>query len=218
VQARLGEVGLPKLEIVARKIWEIDPAADVQGSDQPITGDTVDEFLGGKNPVNIIFDEVDDFKLKIQLRLAAKRLERPIIMMTALGDSVLIDVERYDTPGHTKIFNGLIGDLDEHILNGEISKDDERRYAAQIVGVQNVPTRALESLTQMGKSLVGRPQLGSTVQAEAALGVFAARKILLGENIRSGRYRVDFNTIVELQSDVVDSARRQSALKSLFGA
>ena len=216
VQARLGEVGLPKLQIVARKIWEIDPEARIQGSDQPITGDTIGEFLGGLHPVNIIFDEVDDFKLKIQLRLAAKRLERPLVMMTALGDSVLIDIERYDTQPDTKIFNGLIGDLDEHMLNGEITKDDERRFAAQTVGIQNVPTRALESLIQMGKALVGRPQLGSTVQAEAALGVFVARKILLGEAILSGRYRVDFNDIVELGSDVTDSEQRQTALKTLF--
>ncbi len=217
VQARLADVGSSKAELIARQIWEVHPSVEINLVMQAVKDEDIVGFLTSDGGVDVVFDEVDDFKLKIQLRLAAKKLGVPLIMMTALGDSVLIDLERYDLDADLAIFNGLIGDLDGAILNGEITKDDERRYAAQLVGIGNVPTRAIESLNEMGASLVGRPQLGSTVQVEAGLGAYIARKVLLEGDITSGRYRIDFNQVVDLESDVRDSEARSAALAQLFG-
>ena len=131
--------------------------------------------------------------MKIKLRLFAKKKRVPLIMLTNLGDSILIDIERYDTDSSLEIFNGKIGDVGERILNGEISKEEEKLYAIKIVGKENIPKRVLDSVMNIGATLVGRPQLGSTVSIGAGIGSYFARRIALGEPVISGRTLVKFD-------------------------
>lgn len=216
VRAKLAEVGLPKAIIVARQIWEINPYAKIKLMTNGINETNLAQFLGGEQPSDIIFDEIDDFKMKIKLRHAARQSQIPVVMLTGLGDSILVDIERYDKTPTVPLFNGLIGDLEEQILQSDISKEDEKRFAAQIVGLENVPTKALESLTELGKSLVGRPQLGSTVTIESGLAVVLVRKMVLGNEIKSGRYRIDMDELLGMESAASDSPRRERAIKHLI--
>lgn len=216
VQAALAEVGQPKAEITAQRIWEISPYTNLSLFPQGISRDNLASFLGGSSPVNLVFDEIDDFEMKVLIRREAKRMNIPVAMMTALGDSVLIDIERYDTQPDTKVFNGLIGELENEILTNEITEEAKKRYAAQIIGIENVPTRAIESLLEIGQSLVGRPQLGGTVAVEGGLAIFVARQILLANPLASGRYRISFNEIVRLTDENIDSPARREAIGRLM--
>jgi hypothetical protein len=214
VRASLADVGTAKIDIVSRNIWEIDPYAQLSLLRSGISVDTCDDFLEGSR---VVFDEIDDFKMKVVLRHKAKTKKIPVVMLTGLGDSILIDVERYDIDSTTQVFNGLIGDLEDKILGTEVSVEDTKRYAAQIVGINNVPTRALESLTEIGKTIVGRPQLGSTVAIESGVASYLVREIILGSGLKNGRYRLGLNEIVQVASDIATSPERENILNRLMG-
>lgn len=214
VQAGLADIGLPKAQITAHRIWAVDPYAQLQLFPDGLSTANLDQFLEG---VAVAFDEIDDFEIKLRLRYQAKQRHTPVVMLTALGDSVLIDVERYDQQPDLPIFNGLIGDLERDILDHPITEADKKRYAAQIIGLNNVPTRAIQSLNQIGHTLVGRPQLGSTVAIEGGLGAYVARQIILGAPLASGRYRLSFADLVGLPDDTAPSSDRDAAIRQLMG-
>src|SRR5215472_2421922 len=105
-QGRLLDVGLPKCQLAARAVLELDPFATCVLFPQGLDDDTVDAFVAEGD---IVFDEVDDFRIKVMLRLAARARRKPLLMATNLGDSVLIDVERWDRPDHSlQPFNGQL--------------------------------------------------------------------------------------------------------------
>ena len=71
-------------------------------------------------------------------------------------------------------------------------KDEEKhRFSVEIVGKENIPQRALDSVRVIGSELVGRPQLLSTVTVGGGVMMYVIRKILLEGNVlASGRYLI----------------------------
>ncbi len=134
--------------------------------------------------------------MKILLRLKARKLGIPVIMMANLGDGILIDIERFDLDKKTPIFNGVIGDLPEKILDNP--DEDVNKYAVQIVGKENIPDRAIESVMEIGKTLIGRPQLSSTVTIAGGLATYLTRKIALKELNWGGRKMIKFDEVLHV--------------------
>ena len=128
--------------------------------------------------------------MKVLVRIEAKKARIPVVAFANLGDSILADIDRYDLDGSLPLFNGLLGDFPEEIL--KMPDEDKNKYAVKMVGIENVPTRALESVKEIGKTLVGRPQLSSTVIFSGALGTYVTRQIVLGNELKSGRYLIKF--------------------------
>lgn len=193
VKACLKDVGSNKIDITARQIYEINPYAKITSFPKGINNKNLKDFIY-KNPgPSLIFDTIDDFEMKVRIRIEARKAKIPVIMLTSLGDNLLIDVERYDINPKTAIFNDLIGKTAEHILLKPITEADKKLYAVQIVGKQNVPERAMESLRKIGKTLVGRPQLLSTVIIGSGVAAYLARQVALGLPLNSGRKLVKFD-------------------------
>lgn len=192
IRAGLTAVGSPKLQATSEEIYEIDPHIDLVLFPRGLTKENLSGFLGEPAP-HLVFEAIDDFEMKVRLRIAARAAGIPVIMLTNLGDSILIDVERYDLDRTTPIFNGLIGDVPDEILSGPVSEADKQKYAVSIVGKENVPQRAMESLSEIGKTLVGRPQLMSTVAVSGGVATHLARRIILDESLPSGRKLVRFD-------------------------
>lgn len=210
-------VGQAKVTLAARHIYELNPFAEVQTFHDGITSDTIDTFFD--NPtLSVVVDEIDDFKMKVQLRLKARDRKVPLLMFTSLGDNILVDIERYDINPNLEIFNGMLGEVPEEVLaNPEISLEDIKRYSVMLVGQQYVPTRALESLTKMGTELVGRPQLYSTIAVDGGLAAYTIRQIVLGRSLDSGRYFVKFSDFYGLSNDeLTETQQRKDILASLF--
>lgn len=61
--------------------------------------------------------------MKVRIRLHAKEHKIPVIMLTSLEDSILVDVERYDLHPDAEIFHGLIGDIKDDLLNKTMSEN-----------------------------------------------------------------------------------------------
>ncbi len=197
VRGKLSDVGSPKIDIISKQLYELDPYVNVIPFEKGLTKETMGDFLGGKQKTNLVFEIIDDLELKILLRKEAKKQKIPVVMLTSIGDSVLIDVERYDNDLDTKIFNGMVEEkiLDD-LLQGKVPKAEVNKYVVQIVGPQNIPPKVMDSVKEIGKTLVGRPQLMSTVTIASGIACFIARKIALGEPVKSGRSRVTFDDFI----------------------
>ena len=208
------DVGLPKGQLAARAVWEIDPFATCILYPDGLSDETVSSFVADSD---LVIDELDDFRMKVQLRLAARSHGKPLLMATSLGDRVLIDVERWDGP-HDGLepFNGQLDGVSlEDLLRTDLSLAEVSRFAAQVIGVDNVPLRALASLPLINRELAGRPQVASTAQAAAGMTALAARSVLLGAPLRSGRYRVNLAAALGLPDDQGTADERAAIMARL---
>lgn len=208
-------LGQSKLAVTIKQIYENNPYAKIKHLLGGISPNNLNEFfLPGRF---IVFDEMDDFEMKVRLRLAAKDKKATVVMMTSLGDNVLVDIERHDNE-EAEIFHGAAPEAVEGILSGRLSDADTKRYAAQLVGIDNVPTRALGSLLEVGQTLVGRPQLYGSVSVAAGLSCYVVREVVLNNSLPSGRYLLSFGEIFKLgRPDLEMNETRQMILKKLRG-
>lgn len=212
----VADLGSSKLDVTLRQIYESNPYAKIKSLPEGINQRNLDSFFDADRFIAI--DEIDDFEMKVRLRLAAKQKKAPVIMMTNLGDNTLIDVERYDQDQSVKPFNSLADDTVQEILSGRSGAEAMKRYAANLVGIDNVPTRALKSLTLIGRELVGRPQLYGSVAISGGLAAYVVKQIILGRDIKSGRYRLSLGEVTGAGSeDLAPSEERLRLIDLLSG-
>jgi tRNA threonylcarbamoyladenosine dehydratase len=196
VRMSLSDLGLKKIEITARQIYEINPYAKLELFESGVDKNNLSDFLTHESKPSLIFEAIDDFEMKIRVRLEAKKFGIPVIMLTNLGDKLLIDVERYDLNPNLPLFNGLIGGVAEEILNNPISETDKQRYAVAIVGKENIPNRVIETIGEINKTIVGRPQVMSTVTVGGGIAAYLSRRIALSPELKSGRYLLNFEELI----------------------
>ena len=126
---------------------------------------------------------------------------------------------RYDPDPDLASFSGAVAGLSKEILaTNNLSAADAKRYAVQLVGTEFAPTKAMGPLPEIGKTLVGRPQLYSTIAVDGGLAAYIIKAILLGQPVKSGRYFIKFTDLFQLTSvDFEDSEERRHILDALMG-
>lgn len=194
------DVGSSKSLVVARKLYEMNPYMEIERSDQNITEKNIADFFEQPWPLHAVVDEIDDLKIKILLRIEARKRGLPVIMATDLGDDVMLDVERFDLDNTLPLFHGLVPNVEE-LLTREVSKREWLKYATSIIGPQNTPLRMQQSLLKVGTKLVTQPQLGPTAMMSGVVVAYAIRQIATGEKLRSGRTILSLDK--HLRSDLV---------------
>lgn len=187
VRAKITDVDRPKIEIIAEQLYAINPYLKLQLYPGGVNSDNLDDFFNKDFQPKLIVELIDDFKMKVKLRVEARKRRIPLVMFTNLGDNILVDVERYDLNPKLELFNGLAGEAVEKILQKPITEELKKELAVKLVGKDHVPPRAIETLREINKTLVGRPQLYSTVVAMSGVAAFLIRQIALGEEVKSGR-------------------------------
>ena len=181
---KLADIGLPKVEIAKRWALEIDPYLNIQVYAEGINNSNVEDFFQGERKLDLIVDECDSGNIKLLLRMFAKRLRVPLLMETS--DRGLLDVENYQDE-FEPIFHGRISESEiNELLLGD-SKDVLMRF----IDLSEASKRGVESMIAIGKSIDTWPQLASDVFHGGASVTIAARNILLGNTIPSGRYFMD---------------------------
>jgi hypothetical protein len=215
LRAGIKDVGEPKIALAVRRVYEIHPYADLFPYPSGLTEDVLHDFLYGDPQPQLIFEVIDDFKMKVRLRIEARKARIPVIMLTNLGDNILVDVERYDLDPSLPLFNGLIGYTPEKILQSEITEIENVEFVIKFVGREYIPTRALQTLYEINRTLVGRPQLYSTVTVGGGLASYLARRFLLGKPLPSGRQYLSFDQVLHYQQDEAgdDGAQEGSVAK-----
>ncbi|MCV7286097.1 Rv1355c family protein [Mycolicibacterium wolinskyi] len=187
VPATVFDLGVNKAVVAARRIAELDPYLPVEVLDAGLNAETLDDFVKG---LDIAIEECDSLEVKARLRVAARDLQIPVLMATS--DRGIIDVERFDRDPGRPILHGLLGQLDIDLLPGMTSREKIPHVLRHLEAERLSPSTAA-SLIEIDRTLSTWPQLASDVIIGAAAIAEAVRRIGLGEELRSGRSRIDVN-------------------------
>ena len=185
VPAAVFDQGLNKATLAARRIAELDPYLPVEVFNRGITAESVDRFLDG---IDILVEECDSLDTKVLVRQTARARRIPVLMAT--GDRGLLDVERFDAEPQRQILHGLLGEVDLAELS-ELPSKDKVPYALRMMDGARLSPRMAASLVEVGSTLATWPQLVGEVALSATLVAEGVRRIGLGEELRSGRLRID---------------------------
>lgn len=190
IRSSYDQIGIHKVDLVAKKISELDPYIEQVHYRDGINELNLEEILEKYKP-NIIIDEMDSLRMKILIRQRARDTGTPVLMATDDGDDILLDIERFDLNNKQPILHGV---LPQHIIDDIVaSKKMTRQQSGSIigtyfVGLNNVPVRMMESLMEVGKTLPSWPQLGAAAVLSGLYVAYATKKILLGLPLNSGRF------------------------------
>lgn len=194
MRANLIQVGQNKTLVAAQNSWLVDPFIDFETWDQGVTADSLEKFIAEPR-LDIFIDEMDSLDLKLRSRLICRRERIPVIMATDNGDGIILDIERFDLEPDRPIFHGLVDELKPEDL-ARIDFTQWLKIATQIVGADILTERMQHSLLEIGTSIAGVPQLGSTASVAAAAVTFACRKIAEQSPLASGRYYISFEQVL----------------------
>ncbi len=190
IRASYDQLGIHKVDVVSKKISELDPFIEQIHYKEGLNEKNLDEIIEHHSP-DIIVDEMDSLRMKIVLRLQARKQGIAVLMATDDGDDIILDIERYDRDSDQPILHGLLPDqiIDKIIEGGQMSRSQSGAIIGKyFVGLENVPVRMIESLLEVGKTLPSWPQLGGAAVLSGLYVAYAARKILLDQPINSGRF------------------------------
>jgi len=192
-RAGLPDIGINKAIISARQMYEINPFLNIEVYDTGITPENMESFLVSPQ-IDLLIEETDNLKLKINIRNMAKKYMIPVLMVTGNGDNVLVDIERYDIEEDLSMLSGyLTNDLINKIQSVEKGKGtfEERVILARdFMDKKYLDKRLVDSFSNVGKTLAGIPQLAESSFLRGAVICHFVKKILLKENIVSGRYKI----------------------------
>jgi len=192
------DIGAHKVDHLAKKISLVDPYTRQTHLKDGFTPENFTATDASK--LDVLVDEVDDIEAKVRMRLLAEQQGVPLVMATDVGDTSIIDVERYDL-GDAKPFHGALKPKTvAQILDGTIGDVERKKLVGKIVGIKNVSARLIASVMEIDRSLAGMPQLGNAAIAGGALATVALREILLDRHLPSGRYIVSPKKNLKLKS------------------
>ncbi|RAP33806.1 hypothetical protein DID75_00780 [Candidatus Marinamargulisbacteria bacterium SCGC AG-410-N11] len=188
------EINLQKTDFTARKLFEINPYCNVN-SFQKLSTSNLKQFILGSN---LIIDEIDDFTIKIELRKYAKQHKIPLLMATSVGDRLIFDIERFDLNPNLPILHGLLTDDDIRIiLESDLSNISQiNEIVLKFVDKKNISPIVLDSLKAINKTLIGRPQVSSSVSTATSITAFIIREIALHKFTKSGRIVFDLQALL----------------------
>lgn len=179
-------VGQSKTSEAAKRVSERDPWVRMQ-----LIGRFCQDHVPLLEGADLIVEEVDDMRTKALLRVAAHDFRIPLVMAADVHNRSVVDIERHDLRDRSNItFSGRIALESARSLaeGGELSPAENRRWMLAHAGTRNLTTQMMRSVMQVGSRLDGMPQLGMTATRGGANIALVAREILLGKEVRSGRY------------------------------
>jgi hypothetical protein len=183
----VSSVGQSKAITIARQIYEMNPYSEVHNFDK-VDVDNIGAIFDEPWQVKIAIDEIDDIEMKVRIRAEARKRQIPVLMATELGDTIMLDVERYDLEPNRPLFHNLVPGVDELLEKKVENYREWTKHAVSIIDPHNMPMKMQQSLLKIGNTIVTHPQLGSTVMVTGGMLAFAAKNIALGNPLESGRY------------------------------
>jgi len=185
------DIGKKKVHNTARQLSEIDPFLNLECFENGITAENIEEFLLGSGKLDLVIEECDSGDIKLLTRILCRKHRIPVIMETS--DRGLLDIERFDLEPNRPLLHGM---LNEHDFRHDLTAEEKRLILLKSIDFDKVSERGAASMTEIGKSITNWPQLGTDVIAGGATAAMAAKLILLGEAVSSGRRYVDIQSII----------------------
>ena len=177
----LTRVGTQKADIVAEKIWDIDPFAKVVRDIRGYSAQVEDEIFSPAWRPDVFVDAMDSIDGKIAVREACRKHGVPVVWMMDVGDGVVqIGCERYDLDPTLPLFDGRLSRKEKQLGRN-------LNYAESIISIVNpeyLGPRMLESFQSACKSEIpGVPQIAGTVAVSAGAISQTIRRVLLGDAV-----------------------------------
>jgi tRNA A37 threonylcarbamoyladenosine dehydratase len=211
-------LGVLKVEMAARRIYEINPYAEVELFPEGVHPENIDAFFKG---VDIMIDELDNIAVKYLIREKAKEYKVPVLMATDNGDNAVVDVERYDIDDTITYFHGRMGDDISYESLTKLDKFGIGKMATKCVGPENVTIKMQESLLEMGKTIVSWPQLGGAALINGAAVAYCVRKIANKQPLEKNRALISLDEhLVPEYSSPEETKKREDAsntFRKIFG-
>ena len=200
--ATVFDLGINKAIVTARRIAEIDPY--MRGSDISGRPDRTKPSALFSDGVDLVIEECDSLDVKVGVRAAARSRRIPVLMQTS--DRGLFDVERFDREPDRELFHGLLGDgLDPQALRN-LTTHDKAPHVMRILEAPALSARMAASMVEIDQSVSTWPQLAGDVQLGAATVAAAVRRYGCGENLPSGRIRIDLDSAFDELDPAVPTA------------
>lgn len=198
-RAGLPDLGLNKAVLTARQIYEADPYYNLEVFPDGVTPDNIENFL--LNPkIDLLIEETDNLKLKIEIREIARKNKIPVLMVTGNGPNIIIDIERFDLEPQASLLNGYLKqDMIEKVKNVDpktLPTEEKILMARDFMGKEFLVPRLQESFLQVGKTLAGIPQIAESSFLRGAALCYFVRAIATGESVPSGRYNLRLDTLI----------------------
>lgn len=183
----VASVGKSKSLVIGQQMYEMNPYSSIEYYNK-VDASNIDDIFDARWSTGVAIDEIDDIEMKVRIRYEARKRRVPVVMATEIGDTVILDVERFDEEPNRPLFHGMLPNA-EALLENELTDYREwTRHAVKIIDPTNMSIKMQESLLKIGTTIVTHPQLGSTVMMTGGVIAFAAKSIALGHPIKSGRY------------------------------
>ncbi len=203
IRAGMQNLGLAKVEVTARQIYEVNPYAKVDIFSEGLNPENIEDFFKG---LDIVIDELDNIAVKFLIREQAKRHRLAVVMAADNGDNGVVDIERYDIDPQPEFFHGRIGKVSYEQLKN-LNKFEIGRTITKHIGPENVTEKMQQSLLEMGKTIVSWPQLGGAALLNGSAVAYCVRKILNKEPLENNRALIsldeklipDYNSLKEIE-------------------
>ena len=168
-----------KVDAVAKQISYIDPYMRQTHFHDGINEDSI-ECLRAFNPT-IIGDEVDDMRASALLREFSRDNHIAYVNVSDVHDTIVAEVCRHDL-GYAPLYAGRVKDSEaKRAIEGGMSEKEQQELFIRTVGYTSLSPRLVSSGLEIGRTLGGIPQLGSTAIAGAGIATVLFRDISLSK-------------------------------------
>ncbi len=210
-------LGVLKVEMAARRIYEINPYATVELFPEGLNKENIEKFFEG---LDIVIDELDNLAVKYLIREQARKHKIAVVMAADNGDNAVVDIERYDLDENIPFFHGRMGEVSYEMLSG-LDKFGIGKMITKHVGPENVTERMQRSLLEMGKTIVSWPQLGGAALINGSAVAYCVRKILNGQPLENNRALVSLDEKLILNYNSPEEVEKRhyisESFKKIFG-
>jgi hypothetical protein len=148
---------------------------------------------------DLLIEECDHLPTKLNLRQEARKLGIAVLMESS--DRGMLDIERFDIEPERGLLHGAVPEPLPDF--GQMTAQERMQLVGAIINFPATSTRLKESFAEIGKTLSTWPQLASAVTLGGAVATDTARRLLLGQDIQSGRYYIDLEQLVAVQEPIL---------------
>jgi len=193
IRTGIHNLDVSKVVIAAREIAEIDPFMHVEVFRDGLNMQNMEDFISGKRKLDVMVEVCDNLEIKLKSRIAARAHGVPVVMET--NDRCMLDIERFDLDPNRPILHGLVSSQDVENI-ADLPGKERLNLVLKIVDGDQLSDRMKQSFGEIGTTLRAWPQLASSVTLGGGITTEVVRKVLLNENIESGRCYFDVEQIL----------------------
>jgi molybdopterin/thiamine biosynthesis adenylyltransferase len=207
IRTTITNLGLNKTTLAARQISELDPFTKTHAFDEGVNAHNMKSFFLDYPKLDVLIDECDNLSLKFHLRLAARALHIPLVMVTDNGFSVTLEIVRFDLPKQKNSMSNLPELSFEDVIQGyQISEElnltgaEENELIESLVGKEHLKPEMQQAATlKQNGELQSWPQLGLTSFVGGGIGAYVIKLLAEKKDFNQEKFSLNIPDIFDTQ-------------------